>query len=173
MPLDFNKHAQKGNEFLNRLTVLLGDKTKKNNAGKILKAVFKTLREYLSLEENFHLLAQLPMALKAVYIEGWMPTHKLEKGRKKIEFIQQYLNYRDRSYIAKVQDVEMATKEINLVFFALKKYISAGEFEDILSVLPTQIKKLISNNIYSKEFTLKQFGNRSADKARAIEYPQY
>lgn len=173
MPLDFNKHAQKGNEFLNELTLLLGDKAKKTDSGKILKAVLKTIREYLSLEENFHVLAQLPMALKAVYIEGWIPNHKTEKRRKKIEFIEQYLKYKDKSYLTKVSDMEVAAQEINIVFFALKKYISPGEFEDILSVLPAQVKKLISSNLFTKEFTLKQVANKNAEKEKTIKYPQY
>ena len=87
MPINFDKHAQKGNEFINELALALGDKKERSKAGRILRAVFTALREHLSLEENFQFLSQLPAALKVVYIDGWMPTHHHENSRKKVDFI--------------------------------------------------------------------------------------
>lgn len=155
MPLNFNKHAQKGNEFLNLLAEELGDKTNKIQAGKMLRAVFKTLRDYLTLAENFQLLSQLPMALKALYVDGWMPTHKKETGRRKIDFIEDVLAYEDKNHWSRFEDVEKTLKAVRAVFKTLKKYISKGEFEDMEAVLPKQLKKLLRESIYRKKLTVK------------------
>ena len=48
MPLHFDKQAQKGNRFINELSKALGNNTSKAEAGKVLRAVFWTLRDYLS-----------------------------------------------------------------------------------------------------------------------------
>lgn len=55
MPLNFNKQAEKGEKFLNELVLELGNKTNKSKAGRILRSVFKTLRNHLTIEENFTL----------------------------------------------------------------------------------------------------------------------
>jgi uncharacterized protein (DUF2267 family) len=68
MPLNFENHAQKGNKFLKELAEKLGDKTDTAKAGRMLRAVFQALRNHLTLEENFQLLSQLPVALKGIYV---------------------------------------------------------------------------------------------------------
>ena len=151
MPLNFDKHAQKGNEFINRLAEELGDKKNKAEAGKILRAVFKTLRGHLTLAENFQLLSQLPIALKGLYVDGWMPTHEHEITRKKIDFIEEVLAYEDKNKWPRFEDVENATKAVRSVFKTLKKYISQGEFENVIAILPKELKQLVKSSIYSKK----------------------
>lgn len=155
MPLNFDKHAQKGNEFLNVLAKELGDKTDKAKAGKILRATFKALRNHLTLEENFQLLSQLPMALKAVYVEAWIPTREHEIGRKKIDFVEEVLAYEDKNLWPRAEDVEVALKGVRAVLKTLKKYISEGEFKDIEAILPHQLKELLHDSIYYKKIKVK------------------
>ena len=69
----FDHHAQRGNEFLHLLAFELGDKSNKEAAERITRAVFRSLRNLLTLEENFQLIAQLPLILKGLYVEGWAP----------------------------------------------------------------------------------------------------
>jgi len=57
MPLDFEKYAMKGNEFVNLLAKNLGDETGRARARRILRSVFRTLRNHLTLEESSDLLA--------------------------------------------------------------------------------------------------------------------
>lgn len=156
MSLNFDKHAQKGNEFINELARELGDKTDKAKAGKILRAVFKTLRNHLTLTENFQLLSQLPMALKAVYVEAWMPTHELEIGRKKIDFVQEVLKCEEKNAWPKAEDIERTLKAIRSVFKILKKYISDGEFRSMEAVLPKPLKELLHESIYPKKLVVKK-----------------
>ncbi len=155
MPLDFNKHAQKGNQFLNELALELGGQPDKAKAGKILRAVFKTLRNHLTLAENFQLLSQLPLALKGVYVEAWMPTHKIEAGRKKIDFVEEVLANANKDTWPRSEDVETMLKGIRAVFKTLKKYISEGEFNDIEAILPRQLKKLLRESIYQRNISFK------------------
>lgn len=155
MPLDFNKHAQKGNEFLNQLAKELGGKSNKAKAGKRLRSVFKALRNHLTLEENFQLLSQLPMALKALYVDAWMPSRKPEIGRKKIDFVEEVLRYEDKNLWLRAEDFEITVQEVRAVFKTLKKHISQGEFKDIEAVLPHPLKKLLRESIYQKNLSVK------------------
>jgi uncharacterized protein (DUF2267 family) len=79
MALDFEKYAMKGNEFVNLLAHRLGDGNDRARAARILRSVFRALRNHLSLEDNMELISHLPMALKAVYVDGWkinQATHR-------------------------------------------------------------------------------------------------
>ena len=96
------------------------------------------------------------MVLKAIYIDGWMPTRNHEKGRKKYDFIQQVLTYEDKNKWNGFSDFEKATCAVHAVFKTLKKYISEGEMEDIISVLPHQLKDLLRESIYQRKITIKR-----------------
>jgi uncharacterized protein (DUF2267 family) len=69
MALDFEKYAAKGNEFVRLVAEDL--QVSHDRAGRIIRAVFHALRNRLNHEESFQLLAQLPMVLKGVYVDGW------------------------------------------------------------------------------------------------------
>ena len=71
MALEFEKYAMKGNEFINLLAHRLGDGNDRDRAARILRSVFRSLRNHLTVEESMELLSHLPMALKGVYVDGW------------------------------------------------------------------------------------------------------
>ena len=50
--------------------------------------MFHALRNWLSHEESFQLLAQLPMALKGVYVDGW----KFDKAFNRLSHINDFLD---------------------------------------------------------------------------------
>jgi len=146
MPLNFNKQAQKGNQLLNHLAAELGDRSNRR-AGRILRTVLHTLRNHLTLEENFQLIAQLPMALKALYIDGWKPGKPKVRGKRKVDFIMEIISddtaptWHD---FATTDDVKYA---MGAVFTVLKKHLSSGEFKDIIAVLPKHLKELIIESL--------------------------
>lgn len=155
MPLNFDKHAQKGNQLLNELASELGEKADKQNAGRILRAVFHTLRNHLTLEENFQLLAQLPMALKGAYVDGWSPTKRqLIKSKKKSNFLSEVVREEGNSSWRDFSNGEEIDHSVKAVFKVLKKYISKGEFEDMIAVLPKELKQLIRDSIFAKKLTV-------------------
>ncbi len=161
MPLNFEKHAQKGNQFLNELSKELGENYTKARSGKILRAVFKTLRGHLTLEENFQLLSQLPMALKALYVDTWMPTRKPDIGRKKIDFIQEVLAYEDKDLWPRAEDFENTLKEVKAVFKTLRKHVSEGEFKDVEAILPRQLKELLRAGTHPGRITIKRITEKA------------
>src|ERR1041384_2970925 len=96
MPFNFNKHAAKGNKFLKDLAAELEGKQDTKKVSKIISAAFATLRNHLTLEESFQLLAQFPIVLKGVYVHNWSPQKKREVSRKRNDFIMEYLSYKNK-----------------------------------------------------------------------------
>ncbi len=145
MSLDFDKYAAKGNEIVNMLAEDLV--IHKDNAGRILRAVLHALRKRLTLEESFQLISQLPMALKGIYIDGW----KVLANNKRISHLKEFLDeIRHEDGLTAGYDFgndERAKIAVSAVFRTLQFFISKGEMEDIVSVLPNEIKKFVKSTI--------------------------
>ncbi len=142
MAINFENHAQKGQEFVNEVALELGAPRDKDRATRILRAVLHGLRNNITPQESLQLIAQLPWFIKALYIEGWRWNSDL-KTRTLEQFIESV-----RQEDGKVGDVDFgddksALLAIEAVFRVLKKHVGAGEIEDIRQTLPKALKTLM------------------------------
>ena len=138
----FNKYAQKGNQMVNELAVELGIPEDKETAFRILRAVLRALRNQISLEESFQLLAQLPMAIKGLYVEQWNISKNENHPKNVHDFIAAV---RHQDHPLGRHDLMTSKDGINAVmavFKVLSAHVSAGEIKDIISVLPSPLKDL-------------------------------
>ena len=152
MSLDFEKYAAKGNEFVRLVADDL--EVSRDKAGRIIRAVFHALRNRLSHEESFQLMAQLPMVLKGVYADGW----HFDKDLKRIKHINDFLDE------VKMEDAGMAGYDfgnqasakvaVGAVFKALHFFVTEGEMNDITGVMPGELKKFIAETIAGTDMIL-------------------
>ncbi|MDN5203910.1 DUF2267 domain-containing protein [Fulvivirgaceae bacterium BMA10] len=142
MAVNFDKYASKGNEILNELGKELGFPGERELTGRILRSVLHALRNRLTFEESLQLLAQLPVALKGIYVEGWSSKHKSKRVRTVREFIEevQLEDYPTGQY--DFSNDASGEKTISIVFSVLQRHISRGEAKDIMAVLPKALKDL-------------------------------
>ena len=101
-----------------------------------LRAVLHALRDRLTVEEAVDLGAQLPMLVRGLYYEGWVPAGKPVKERRKEDFL---------THIADQfrHDPEVFPEAVAwAVFKLLESRVSAGEIGDVLHVLPAEIRSL-------------------------------
>lgn len=148
MSLDFEKYAAKGNEFVHLVSEEL--QVPRDKAGRIIRAVLHALRNRLSHEESFQLLAQLPVALKGVYVDGW----KFDKDFNRIHHVNDFLDEirkEDRG-LAGYDFGNNSKAEIAVasVFKALNNFVSEGEMNDITDVMPAELKEFIKESIADK-----------------------
>jgi uncharacterized protein (DUF2267 family) len=152
MSLDFEKYAAKGNQFVNLLSEDI--EIPREKAGRIIRAVFHALRNRISHEESFHLLSQLPMALKGVYVDGW----KFNKPYNRISHINDFfdeIRQEDKELAAlDFGNNERASKTVSSVFKTLKYFVSEGEMNNISAMLPKQLREFIEESISGKETIL-------------------
>ncbi len=140
--MNFEKYAEKGNLFVKELAQELGCPDNKKKAGRILKAVLKALRNRLSHEESMHLLAQLPMCIKAIYVDGWKLSETPEKIKNVSEFVEEVMKYDRPRAQQDFADKDEAIRAIKAVFRVIKRHISDGEAQDVEAELPKQLKEL-------------------------------
>lgn len=143
MAIDFNKFAAQGTRFMQDLAKELGYPEDTDRAGRVLRAVLHAFRNRLTTEESVQLLAQLPMFLKAVYVENWT-LHKSKKRIKHLsEFYQEVRKQDNQAANYDFETDDAIDNALGVVFQSLRKYISLGEMEDIKSVLPKELKFIV------------------------------
>ena len=146
MALNFNHFASEANAFIKKYAKQLNLETDTDKARRILSSILHGLREIISTEESLQLLAQLPMFLKAVYVNGWS-SHKKTKIKNKAQFIDLV---REFNGVTAWHDFETDKETENYIyntFLLLRDYVSLGELKDIRTALPKDLKSMIFQKI--------------------------
>ena len=143
MSIHFIKHAEIGYRFLDELAVELGDSGNTERAGRLLRSIFRLLRNHLSVEESFLIIAQMPMALKALYVDGWIPGNQLAANNTFSNFIDDVLEVDgcfSWVYSPGTNEVPLA---IQAVLKTLRNYVPEEEFENMSTLFPLDIKSIM------------------------------
>jgi len=102
-----------------------------------LRAYLQVLRDRLTIDEAAQLAAQLPHLLRGVFYEGFDPGHQPEKIRDRDVFLARLA---DR---AQLPDADEAAAAARAVTRLLRRHVTLGELEDVLSQLPTEIREVL------------------------------
>lgn len=148
MALNFNQYAAEANTFLKDYAKELEMQENPEKAGRILMSILHGLRYMISVEESLQFISQLPMFLKAVYVNGW----SIKKEKRKIKNMEDFI-FLVRSFdgITSIHDFEsdeVAEDYINTTFLKLRKYVSAGEMDDIKDGLPKNLKQMLYDGLF-------------------------
>jgi uncharacterized protein (DUF2267 family) len=130
----FDETLHKTNTWLKEIAQALD--LDRHGAYQVLRAVLHCLRDRLMVNEAAQFGDQLPMLVRGIYYEAWHPAGKPNKIRSRDEFVAGIA-----ARIAKTQpiDTEKATRA---VFQTLETHISPGEIDDVIQVLPKEIRTL-------------------------------
>lgn len=102
------------------------------------KAVLQAMRDRLPIEEIAHLMANLPMVMKGMMMDGYDYHQKPVRMRTVEDFyscVQGYYDSQRRSEI----DAEEATRAVVTM---LKRRVGEGETHKIAANMPTELKPL-------------------------------
>ncbi len=141
MAMDFNKYAAKGNEFLNRLSESLGEEANRDHAARVLRSTLHVIRDHITVEESIQFLAQLPMILKGVYVDGWSTSNMNSKIKTIDDFAAEVIGRDGNSAWRDFSNREEVIRDIRKVIETLAAYVSTGELEDVFSVLPKEVQR--------------------------------
>lgn len=137
MVIDFENYATKGNEFIRLVALEL--EVPRDMAGRITRSVLHALRNRLSIEESLHFMAQLPMAVKSLYVDGWRVTSNFSRIRGLHDFLNE-IRKEDGSLSGyDFGNDARAEKAAAAVFRAVGYFVSEGEIDDLSKTLPNDI----------------------------------
>jgi uncharacterized protein (DUF2267 family) len=132
------RSVHKTNEWLAELSEELGTDDRES-AWRVLRAYLEVLRERLTTEEAAQLAAQLPYLLRGVFYEGFDPTHQPEKIRDRDVFLARLAG---RAGLNGLDEAERAAQAATRV---LRRRVSEGEIDDVLSQLPAEIRDVLQH----------------------------
>lgn len=136
----FENYAKEGNTFLKTLAEELGSPKDYGHAFRVLQAVFYTIRDRITPQESLHLISELPVAIKGLYVHNWKIHEKPKKYKTKGEFLDEVC----RSILtAEVDFGGSAEQEVRAVFRVLKNWVSEGEIKHVQGQLTPEIAELL------------------------------
>ena len=142
MSLHFYSYARKGNEFIDEVAKEMKT-SDTDKAGRMTRCVLRALRNRLTLEDSFGLLAQLPMALKAVYVDGWKLIFSKPKMDHFSDFISETVKEDQDSAWRDFSNESEVSNAIIAVFRVLIHHISIVEAMFVLQVLPADLQLML------------------------------
>ncbi|MFM7176159.1 MAG: DUF2267 domain-containing protein [Bacteroidota bacterium] len=152
MSLQFYAYARKGHEFLDEVARELSI-SDVDRAGRLTRCVFRALRNKLTVPESFKLIAQLPMALKAVYMDGWKHPDDSIGTTTASDFISEVIKEDDRSAWRDFSTEDEVKDAVSAVFRVLASHTVAGEFLNIVKVLPQELRSKLIERVSGKPTT--------------------
>jgi uncharacterized protein (DUF2267 family) len=130
----FDETLHKTNAWLKEIAEALG--LDRHGAYQVLRAVLRTLRDRLTINEAAQLGDEFPMLVRGIYYAAWHPAGKPEKIRSRDEFLS---GITARIAMRQSVDPEDAARA---VFRTLENHVSPGEIRHVMQVLPQDIRAL-------------------------------
>lgn len=143
MAVEFNQYAAKGNEILAQLEKELGDQGREH-AGRVLRCVLHAVRNRISAAESLQLIAQLPMALKGLYVDGWKLSTIHKSVRTLDDLADEIIAEGGRTAWRDFSSKADAMLALRSVMKILSQFISPGEWKDIAAVMPRHLQQEVS-----------------------------
>lgn len=132
--LEIIEHAaQTTHEWVNELSARLGW-TSKRSALRLMRTILHLVRDHLLVDEMAQFSAQLPLLIRGMFFEGWVPKRTPLKDRSAGGLL--------RAVEEQMGDTEeyRGSEDIKYVFELLNNHLSRGEIEDVRASLPGDIR---------------------------------
>ena len=102
----------------------------------LLREVLHAVRDYLTVEEAVDLSAQLPVLVRGIYFDGWVPSRTPAHPRSKEDFLARI----SKPFVdTPLDDSERAAAA---VFDVLRRKISEGEFNQVANAMRKPLRDL-------------------------------
>lgn len=127
--------VQVAHEWINELASRL-DWASKRSALRLLRSTLHVVRDHLLTDEVAQFSAQLPLLVRGMFFESWVPKRTPVKERRAEEFISAI-----EAQLGSTEEYR-GSEDIRYVFELLNAHLSSGEIEDVRASLPSDIRAL-------------------------------
>jgi uncharacterized protein (DUF2267 family) len=125
--------VHKTNEWLRDLESELGIEDR-DDSWRVMRGFLHTLRDRLTIDEGAQLAAQFPHLVRGVFYEGFDPSHQPESYRDPELFLTKV------GIEARIDDPVQAGLAATASMRVLRRHVSEGELDDVLSQLPRELR---------------------------------
>ncbi len=137
-PSIIERNVEKAHIWLKELSHEFGDEDHQY-AYRALRAVLHALRDRLPVDVAAKLAAQLPTFIRGVYYEDWDPS----RTPLPIHDVDAFLDRVARE--GRMAGETEASLAVTAVARVLRRHVSTGEIDEVLTVLPDKFRVLIES----------------------------
>jgi uncharacterized protein (DUF2267 family) len=110
------------------------------HAYRILRAFLHAVRDHLPVDEAAQMSAQLPIFIRGVFFEGWVPSRTPEHARDLDSFLWRIAG---EARLSGETEASLAASAASRV---VARHISPGELTSVLHALPHHVRELLENH---------------------------
>jgi uncharacterized protein (DUF2267 family) len=143
--MTIGKYVEEASVFFKEVARELGNPEDISHASRVTTAVLHTLRERITVEESMHVIANLPMVLKGIYVDGWKITRDAYHADTLDEFLEEVREHSLREPGRDFGGHQMARDTVKAVLHVLRKYVAEGEIRHIKAQLPQGVAALFED----------------------------
>jgi uncharacterized protein (DUF2267 family) len=132
-----DQSAEKAHVWINELADDL-DSDDPQAAYRVLRAFLHALRDRLTVDESAQLAAQLPVLIRGIYYEGWVPSATPETYHGVDVFLGRIA---DEALLSGETEASYACTAAARV---LHRHVTKGELNDVLAVLPEELRAVVA-----------------------------
>ena len=104
----------------------------------VLRGFLHALRDRIPIDESAQLAAQLPVLIRGIYYEGWVPSHTPQTYHALGAFLDRV------AAEAGLAGETQASFAASAAARVLRAHVSSGELEDVISVLPPPVREIFT-----------------------------
>ena len=140
--MKYQLYAEKAQVMIKEVAEELGFPEDKELAERLLRAVLHALRTRLTIQESLQMIAQLPMLLKAMYVDGWKYQEKPDRKKHIGDFVRDVIHEDFPLGHYDIRTSKDGENAIRAVLKVIGNHISEGEMHDMMAVLPKELQLL-------------------------------
>jgi uncharacterized protein (DUF2267 family) len=136
-PTILNRSVEKAHVWLSDLCEEL-ESDDRQYAYRVLRGFLHALRDRLPHDESAQLASQLPVLIRGIYYENWVPGRTPQPYHDLRHFLDRMAA--DASLAGETEASFAAAAVARVV----RAHVSQGEIDDVLAVLPASIRELLA-----------------------------
>jgi len=145
----FEQYESDATKFVGEVSRELDNQGNHQASVRIMTSVMHVIRDILTFEGSLHLISQLPLLIKGIYVSGWHLGVK-EKIKDKDQLIESLLLQNPRTGPGDFGTDEKALNNVMAIIRVLQRHVSPGEIDDMKAQFPMELKELWTSGVYNK-----------------------
>jgi uncharacterized protein (DUF2267 family) len=132
-----DRSSQQAHVWINDVAEQFGTEDRQL-AYRVLRAFLHAVRDRITVEESAQLAAQLPLLVRGIYYDGWRPAATPQTYHDRETFLGRI------AAEARLDGPTEASYASEAAMTVLRRHVSEGEIADVLAIMPSELRDLLS-----------------------------
>lgn len=139
---NISKYLEEASRFFKSVARSLDTPSDIEHAHRVTSAVLHSIRERISVDKSMHLISNLPMLLRGIYVDGWILSRTSFGADTLEDFLQLVREHATALPGRDFGNNKITEHQVRAVLHAMKGYVPEGEYKDIQGQLPKAVANL-------------------------------